>query len=196
MTKLLLKIFLGITISFAVVMLALPACGLFQDSNSNDDSETVTYGPELIANGNFDDSTNWEFYIDSSSLAIGNGTFIDGMYVMQMTQLSQNDTIRAWHAGLKYIGNIPLTQGSIYEISFDAKATGMVEFGAGLGLNKEPWTYYGGFNVDLSTEMGTFTGEFVMHNTDDAASSLLFAIGNHLETVTVDNISIREKIIF
>lgn len=194
MNKLIIRIFLGLIISVAVVFLILPACGLIGDSDPGTDVQTVKYGDELITNGDFSSNINWIFYLDSSSLAKGDGAIINEEYVMQMTQLSQSDSIKSWHGALKYTGQIPLLQGSTYEVSFDAKATANVELSAVLTLNKDPWTYYGGVYTELTTQMTTYSSEFLMNCTDDTIPSLTFNIGNHLEKVTVDNISIKQKI--
>lgn len=198
MFKLLVKIILAICVTTAVVLLALPACGLISGSDDDSDTDTIpyVYGEELITNGDFSDSINWEFYTNYSSpiFAQGSGIITNGEYRMQMTQLSQNDTIEGWHGALWYMGNVPIVQGSSYEISFDAKATGKVMFGPGLILNKEPHTYYGGFNRELSSEMRNYIGYITMEHPSDSAPLLNFAIGDHLELVTIDNISFREVV--
>lgn len=196
MLKLFVKILIGISISIAIVTLALPACGLGGDSDSVTDTEPYVYGEELITNGDFSVNANWEFYVNNLSpvFAQGTGTITNGEYVMQMTQLSQSDTVEGWHGALKYVGKVPLIQGRTYEVSFDAKATGNVKFGAGFLLAEEPYTYYGGIFTDISSEMRTYTDYFTMEEVDDSIPNLNFAIGNHLEMVTVDNVSVREVI--
>lgn len=196
MPRLLVKIFLGTALTVAVIILASTACGLGRGPDYETEEDMITpkeYGDELITYGGFDDTANWAFYLksDSPELAQGSGAVVDGQYVMQMTQLSQSGTIEGWHGALTYTGEIPLIQGVEYEVSFNAKASDTAPLSAVLRRNGDPWTYYGGISVELTTEMLQYRGHMMVSATDGSAA-LIFGIGDHLETVTIDNVSVRQ----
>lgn len=197
MSKLLVKVFLGLCLTIAVLILVSTACGLIPSDLGPEQEPTPDYGDELISNGDFSDTGNWEFYVkgDSPVFAEGEGRIREGEFIMHMTQLSQDGVIESWHGALIYTGDPTIIQwGAEYELFFTAKGTNNARLGVGYSPNIESGEFHELFFVNITPQMQHYSFRLSLENPDEEPSSLLFTIGDHLKAVTIDDISVREVV--
>ncbi|MFD2585936.1 carbohydrate binding domain-containing protein [Croceitalea marina] len=86
---------------------------------------------------------------------------------------------------------VAITQGTNYILSFDASSDQARTMLAGIGLNEAPFTNTT-VEVDLTTDMQTFTLQLSAADFGGANSRVLFDMGAAVGTVVIDNVSLVE----
>ena len=127
---------------------------------------TVALGPELVTNGTFDSSTGW---------SLGSGWSITGGQLV--------GTSVAGYAFSSF-ANTAILPYRVYKLSFNCTVTsGDLGFGTGNG----------GQNIDLVSATGSYTRYIVA---TQATSSEVYFRGNATFTGTIDNVSLKELILY
>ncbi len=151
------------------------------------------HAEELIQNGTFDENTdNWVHWAGGGgdvSIAAENGE----------ARLKINNTgNEVWT--VQFRQNISIVAGTTYVIKFDARSTTprTIRFMLERSGGAQPYpVYYGPVDVDLTTEMATYTFEGTVEITEPNAH-LIFCLGKvgrigRVHTVYLDNVSITTK---
>ncbi len=163
-------------------------------------------GDEMVPNGDF--SMGMSFWNVTQGLEGGTGNFsvVDGELVAEITAVGPNFPDHMWEPRLENVG-ITFEEGQAYEITFDARAEAPRSIHVQVGelLDSHPW--FLDFKpaqediVDLSTEMETYTVQFIMAEETNENGAMLFEFGrveggvgtdNLLTTVYLDNVAIEE----
>ena len=96
-----------------------------------------------------------------------------------------------WHVQLVK-GNISLQQGKKYRFSFKAKAEEARSATVYIGMSKDPWSAYSGYNgLSLADTFAVYTYVFDMGATDNTAR-MVFDLGISAVNVSVTDIKIEE----
>lgn len=161
--------------------------------NSVADEVVVTVnnsGPSnLLINGDFSSGLNsWNSYIDqaaNASVSVSNGAVVVAI---------NNGGSQLWNVQL-YQGNIKIENNKIYILSFDAKAEANRTITAIVEKNGSPYTTYGGSNsnINITTQMMSYSYEFAMSQPTDANSRVTFNLGTSVSDVVIDNVKLVEK---
>jgi len=182
-----------------------------EDSSGNkaEESRYVTVevdpdmvGDEMVPNGDF--SLGMSFWTVTQGLEGGTGNFdvVDGELRAEITGVGGG----LWEPRLENIG-ITFEEGQAYEITFDARAEEprSIHIQVGELLDDAPW--FLNFKpaqtdiVDITTDMETYTVQFIMAEETNENGALLFEFGtveggvgtdNLLTTVYLDNVAIEE----
>ncbi len=93
-----------------------------------------------------------------------------------------------WHAQFKRPG-LSVTADSTYLVTFAARADHARTVDLALLLDRDPWTYYGGAPVDLTTEWQTFAASVKASETVAGALRLSFSVGDETGSVWVDDVA-------
>jgi endoglucanase len=102
-----------------------------------------------------------------------------------------NGGTQGWHVQL-IKGNLSLQQGKKYRVSFKAKAETARSVTVYIGMSKDPWSAYSGYNgVSLTDTFSVYTLVFDMGATDNAAR-MVFDLGNSTVNVSVTDVIIEE----
>jgi aryl-phospho-beta-D-glucosidase BglC (GH1 family) len=98
----------------------------------------------------------------------------NGQLVAAVQQLgSQN-----WHVQLSR-GNIPLENGKMYRISFEARSDQNVPLTYYIGKASSPFNSYSGFpSAQLDSELREYSSVFNMNDPDDPAARMVFDLGS------------------
>ncbi len=98
---------------------------------------------------------------------------------------------QGWHVQMVK-GNISLQQGKKYRLSFKAKADTVRNATVYIGMSKDPWSSYSGYNgINLTDTFSIYTFVFDMASTDNTAR-MVFDLGNSSVNFTVTDIKIEE----
>jgi hypothetical protein len=154
---------------------------------SNEEDLTVNIikpGRNMVANGDFSQGTNsWTWTVGGSASAaweITNGaSFID--VASAGTALTD---IQLRQAGLQ------LLRGKQYLLEFDAWAAARRPIEVRLGQNQSPWASYKIVSPSLTTATQHFSYPFVMQDTSDFDTRLIFNLGASAIDVYLDNVSL------
>ena len=147
-----------------------------------DPDETGNY----IVNGDFSkEDGNWTFM--NALGGVGSSEIRDNKIIIKTENAGTVDySIQLVQPG------IPLKEGGIYKVTFDAKAaedrTMIVDISA---PDRGYKRYFKDTKVDLTTENKTYSYEFVMENSDDANGRLEFNLGNQGSTADVEISNVR-----
>ncbi|MFC2137837.1 aryl-sulfate sulfotransferase [Bacteroidota bacterium] len=161
---------------------------------SNQDSIYVQLpipGVNLIRNGDFLEGTDhWSFYLfgDADAEGIVNQ---DSQFVFDIINGGSMEV------GVQFRqNNIPLIYGNTYKFEFDAFTDNPRSIVAKVGMDQMPYTNYSNIGTtNLKTENNRYSYEFVMLDSTDLNSRVVFNCGNNNNNVTIDNVSlfIKEK---
>jgi endoglucanase len=98
---------------------------------------------------------------------------------------------QGWHVQLVK-GNISLQQGKKYRFSFRAKAEEARSATVYIGMSRDPWSAYSGYNgVSLADTFAVYTYVFDMGATDNAAR-MVFDLGISTADFSITDIMIEE----
>lgn len=101
---------------------------------------------------------------------------------------------KSWHIQLMK-SNIRLEAGKKYRFSFRAKSSANRTAATYIGMNKDPWSAYSGFNnFSLTDTFATYTFIFDM-STTDYNTRLVFDIGNSSEDFELKDVLIEEIVL-
>ncbi|MDP5275154.1 carbohydrate binding domain-containing protein [Chengkuizengella axinellae] len=157
-------------------------------------------GQDLITNGTFDSEVApWFVWWGDewNGLAEGDALVENGLFKVQLESIG----------GLPFIPQVvqeglPFVSGETYTVSFDAKSTSpkKINVNVGKGLDTAPWfiPYVETQQIELSTEMQTYTFTFTMNEASYDNGKIVFELGAiDGEAVTgdvfFDNISIIKE---
>ncbi len=143
----------------------------------------------IIINSDFSksDLNDWDLFLgasgDASIKVIDNELFVD---------IIKGGNER-WHVQLRQL-NHPIKKDARYVVSFDARAMEPRRIESQVGKNSEPWTAYSEEEVfEITTDMQTYTYEFVMTNESDPEGRFLIDFGGSNIGVYIDNIFVWQK---
>ncbi|MCG8373593.1 MAG: carbohydrate binding domain-containing protein [Balneolales bacterium] len=148
------------------------------------------YAQNVLTNSDFEtgDLTDWTDNVNngaSATFGVTNGAatitnIVSGSnsWNIQLYQELTTDQINS------------LVVGETYVISFDASASGARSMKMFFGQEGGSFTEVQGYEVDLGTEMGTYSTAFVMSETF-SVMKLAFEVGLSSEDVTIDNVELR-----
>lgn len=87
--------------------------------------------------------------------------------------------------------HLPIMKGYIYQVSFDAMASGEREFVVSVGgMEDNSWVKYGSRELIAGTEMNSYSFTFKMDNTTNPASRLEFNLGQAEGDIWIGNVSV------
>ncbi len=139
-------------------------------------------GDNLIANGDF--SWNLDGWIHRSYQgAASESSIIKGACVIDISDKGSD----RWHVQLRQ-PNVPMIEGTVYKVQFDAKATADRSMRVRVEKDIPPYTEYSNEKVSLSTTTQTVTYEFTMNENTDMNSRFAFFLGSRSADVTIDNV--------
>ncbi|MBN1309322.1 MAG: carbohydrate binding domain-containing protein [Chitinispirillaceae bacterium] len=165
-----------------IVIAAICCAGAFASSE-----------PELVKNGDFSSTTltNWAFSRkDSANVS---GVITSGVYVVTRATDAAEDDTNTWNVQFSHTG-ISLEKGKSYTVSFQAKADSSFEMEVNVGMNRDPWSSYSGYQkYTVKNTWDTLSFEFTMTDTSDNAARLVFDMGRMRTagTISLDNISMK-----
>ncbi len=127
----------------------------------------------LIKNGNFASTTNWQYNV-GSSYGNGQGSFTVLNNEATLTITAQG--AEAYSPQLVQHG-IPLLNGYKYSFEMDVRAASDRTFQVVFQMGSSPWTTYSQKDFDITTETQKITHEFEMTYPSDAGIQLSFNTG-------------------
>lgn len=159
------------------------------DSIYYDESDLFTIkaidNSNILKNGDFSFGiANWvktEFNNAHANLSV-----VDGVCKINIDSIGTE----SWHISLAQ-RSIPLMQGYVYKVKFDAKAEKSKDIRVGIIMAHDPWLTYSEFSKTITTELKTYTGELFMSHEDDFNSDFVFALGDDNTNIEIDNISLE-----
>ncbi len=153
-------------------------------------------GDDMVSNGDF--TFGMAFWTTTTGLEGGNATYtvVDGELQIEIHSVSGG----MWEPRLENTG-ITFEQGQAYRVSFDARSVLPRSIHVQIGelLDGPPW--FNNFKpgqtdiFDLTTDMETYSFEFIMGQETNENGAILFEKGtvgpdNYLTTIYLDNVSI------
>lgn len=142
----------------------------------------------LLKNGDFSEGlAYWNFRLFENG--IGYLIHEDGKCKLSLGSVPDS----AWYVAINQ-ENIPLLNGKIYRLSFDAKST--VEnhlVGFSIALNKFPWTTYHSREVYISKDEKSYSLDLVMSSQDDLNAVFIINGATAQADLTFDNFILEEK---
>lgn len=147
---------------------------------------TIPAHRDSIYNGDFKEgSAAWKLNVWDGEAT---GSVVDEEYQLKMNSVGTSN----YQIQLIQVGLI-LEQGKYYEVSFDAYAASNRTLEVNVEKDTDPWTSYlqSLQNFDLTTSKTKHTFTFAMEEPTDSNSRISFNAGASIETVFLDNISIK-----
>jgi hypothetical protein len=148
-------------------------------------SEAVDLGPELLINGDFENSsTAWTLPGDDADTVVteDDNTF----FQVDVTAVGEPHTVNLSQV-------LTLVPDTTYQLSFRAKGSVARTMLAGLGLNADPWTNVTE-NVELTTEWQTFIYTITTTGFGDDNSRVLFDMGAAVGMVSIDDVTLMAEV--
>jgi hypothetical protein len=144
---------------------------------------------ELIRNGDFSNgSCDWTFGAYESALAAPD--FSGGQFSSATSAAGDE-----WRHIQLSQDNVRLEQGRDYALVFQAAADRTTTMQVNIGMSASPWSSYcGGREIDLTSDMRTFTIQFPMQETTDNAARVEFNAGLSPASWRLDNVSLSSQI--
>jgi hypothetical protein len=149
-------------------------------------------GTEMITNGDFSSTvlTNWTL-AKKDSVNVS-GAITSGQYVVTRAVAALADDTNSWNIQFSR-KSLSMEKGKTYTVSYTAKADTTFVLDVNVGMNKDPWGTYSGFQQATITKvLDTFSFQFVM-DTVDAGARLVFDLGRMrvMGKIIIDNISMK-----
>lgn len=135
----------------------------------------------------------WRFWVNTSAgcqagLSRDNTTFVEGEFSARIDVTATTGT--GWHVDFNQ-NPISLEKGTLYDLTFWAKADRSRILGLRASKNVSPWSFYGlSEEVRLDTTWREYTVTFEANETVDDARIQFFA-GSETGTVWLDNVRLR-----
>jgi len=146
----------------------------------------------LLLNGVFNSLLGWNYEAYSPGVAEFENP------EEQFKAIIDSVGTEGWNVQL-YQDNVPLEEGQIYEVSFDAKST--IDRKVIVQLQeKDVWTSYFYEEIQLTDELKTYKYQFTMDKPTDSASRFSFALGNTdnilypQHEIIIDNVVVRKVV--
>lgn len=163
---------------------------IFEQFLANSSCTTCNTGPNMLSNGDFTSSANWQTYIDGQA----NASIVVGGASQQATVNITNGGSQTWMVQMTY-PNLNIVNGKTYELKFTAKSLNgqNTSFEAMLERNGGDWAkYLVPQIVNVSATQNTFTYTFTMNQATDSAARITFNMGTHTGSLAIDNVSLRQ----
>jgi hypothetical protein len=194
----------------AVTVKAVPAAGWeikrwTGDASGSQESMDVTitgvnlsmgvefYNGGVIKNGHFATGTgNWSMYKNGLATQVPNGSIA---WDEAASAVKATITAAGADAGdlSVYQGNLTLTQGRKYELSFEAKGASARPLVARVSNNRAASaTPYLSHPVNLTTSMAPYTATFSMTGATVTNGRLDFDMGGNTAAVTITNVKLKD----
>lgn len=160
-------------------------------------NQPTTSTVNLIKDGGFENSNiykNWVLEQHETAVAeavASTNTPYEGnkCAIVDVTQITDTD----WHVQFNQNG-ISVDKDSIYKISFYAKSDSPVSIYVSSFRNGEPWTWYGGSEINLTTEWREYSYTFSALESNTNLTRLSFILGANVGTYWIDNVRmVRSK---
>ncbi|NQT66440.1 MAG: family 16 glycosylhydrolase [Actinobacteria bacterium] len=158
-------------------------------SSAEEDSGNNELPKNIIVNGDFSnpDLGDWDLFLGGDGDAIIEVT--DGELFVDVI----NGGNERWHVQLRQLNRL-IKKGAKYVVSFDARAVEPRRIESQVGKNSEPWTEYSEEGVfEITTDMQTYTYEFVMTHESDLEGRFLIDFGRSDSDVYIDNVFVWQK---
>jgi hypothetical protein len=142
---------------------------------------------ELVVNGTFVKSAGWNTSINGTGAATA--SIVNGEYRVAITNGGTLD----WHIQIIQNG-IVLFQGATYIFSFEARADSSRTMIADVAKSVSDYSSYMGNQnreINLTTQMQTFTYTFNMTKQTDPSARITFNCGLSSSAVYLDNVSLK-----
>ncbi|MFP4697852.1 MAG: glycoside hydrolase family 9 protein [Eubacteriales bacterium] len=161
------------------------------DEDTEDDGETISRPPnDAVLNGEINGTEGWEVLVTSADAML---TEENGELKCEIFDVG----LKEWHVQ-GFQDDIKLLEGRRYEFSLDMRSTAPREVELRIQENGGEYTgYFEESNLPITTEMETYTFEFVMDYESDPYARLAFNIGNIGDsksigehTIYIDNVKI------
>lgn len=192
------KIGLKIYVFLIFIFLVITGCAS-EAVIKEDETMTLSYTEEdsgnnelpknIIVNGDFSnpDLGDWDLFLGGDGDAIIEVT--DGELFVDVI----NGGNERWHVQLRQLNRL-IKKGAKYVVSFDARAVEPRRIESQVGKNSEPWTEYSEEEVfEITTDMQTYTYEFVMTHESDLEGRFLIDFGRSDSDVYIDNVFVWQK---
>jgi len=146
-------------------------------------------GANLVTNGDFSNGQNdWTWELQGTGAA--DWSIEDGAAYIDIANGGSN----VYDVQLRQNG-IPLITGTTYVFEFDARAEGSRTIEAKVGQDNSPYTNYSGLTSTFLTPAEQhFSYEFQMESPSDGNSRVVFNMGQSNMNVTIDNVSVGQKV--
>lgn len=153
---------------------------LSADDYFYEESTIVNSNCNQIINGDFEtDIANWNAYGCTPVFHVG---------AMEINQIVTGQN--PWDAGV-FQSDQTITEGQTYTISFDANAAANRSITVKSGLGIAPFTEYFFEEVNLTTEVQSFSFSFTMNSPTTNIGTLEFFVGTSLTAVFIDNVVLK-----
>lgn len=141
---------------------------------------------EIILNGNFDKSlASWSSWFEASASPVFTTSVADSTFVANITKSGTAN----WHIVEQQL-NVPLIQGTSYNISFDAWANNPNSMDVFLSKNHSDYGNYYSTVKSITTTKQKFSWTVKMAQASDPNCRFGFGIGKFTGKVYLDNVSI------
>lgn len=150
---------------------------------------------EQVKNGTFENSnisTNWQIELHNNAGATiqseSSGAFAGTRALrVNVTNITGTD----WHIQFKQTG-LSVQAGKTYAVKFAAKAGKSASLNAYIMRDNDPFTWYTGTTVQLTTNWQEFLYTFVAPETNNGFVRLAFSFNNQTGSFWFDNVSLAD----
>jgi hypothetical protein len=149
--------------------------------------------PELVKNGDFSSTTITNWTLGRKDSAHVSGQITGGAYVVTRTAAAAANDTDSWNIQFSHKG-ISLQKGKSYTVSFKVKADSAFQMAVNVGMNKDPWGTYSGFQqYAVKNTWDSLSFEFTMTDNSDDGARLVFDFGlmRKAGTISLDNVSLK-----
>ena len=145
---------------------------------------------EIILNGNFDKSlASWSSWFEASVSPVFTTSVTDSIFVANVTKSGT----ASWHIVEQQL-NVPLIQGTSYNISFDAWAENPNSMDVFLSRNSGNYSSYYSTVKNITKTKQTYTWAVKMTQPTDYNCRFGFGFGKFSGKVFLDNVSIEKQV--
>lgn len=150
---------------------------------------------EQVKNGTFENNninTNWQIELHNNAGATiqseASGAYAGARALrVNVTNVTGTD----WHIQFKQVG-LSVQAGKTYAVKFVAKAGKNVSLNAYVMRDNDPYTWYNGTTVQLTTNWQEFLYTFVAPETNHGFVRLAFSFNNQTGSFWFDNVSLAD----
>ncbi|CAN5168339.1 hypothetical protein BH23BAC1_BH23BAC1_22850 [soil metagenome] len=153
----------------------------------NEIPDPVATEATVIYTSNFSGGADgWNLYVQGGAAATLNAT--SGTLLVSGT----NGGTESWHIQLSK-NNVPLQQGRMYRISFNASSSPARNVTAYAGKASDPWTSYSGYSSFSLVEQNTsYSFVFNMSNPTDLQARIVFDVGKTMGNIEITEVKLEE----
>ncbi len=191
---------IGFELFVFLVLIFLVTTGCASETVIKGDENMTTFSAEedsgndelhknIIVNGDFSksDLKDWDLYLgadgDAAMEVINGELFIDVI----------NGGSERWHVQLRQLNRL-IKKGARYRVSFNARAVEPRRIESQVGKNSEPWDAYSEEEVfEITTDMQTYSYEFVMNHESDPEGRFLIDLGRSNSDIYIDDVFVWQE---